>query len=81
MQTFKEKIKSKNFVLCKYISSFDYFRKTLIVLSATSKGISIISFASIIGAPIGIASASFSFIFSSINFLGIMKKIIGNNKK
>ena len=49
MQTFKEKIKSKNFVLCKYISSFDYFRKTLSVLSATSKGISIIPLQVLLG--------------------------------
>ena len=34
------------------------------MLSATSGGISIISFASIIGAPAGIASASFSLLFS-----------------
>ena len=33
----------------KYIAAFDYFDKTLIVLSATSGGVSIISFASAIG--------------------------------
>ena len=44
----------------KYTVAFDYFDKTLIVLSATSGGISIISFASVIGAPAGIASASFN---------------------
>ena len=36
----------------KYIASFDYFYKTLIILSATSDGISIILLASIIGAPV-----------------------------
>ena len=50
--------------LRKYIAAFDYFDKTLIVLSATSGEISIISFTSVIGVPVGIASASFSFVFS-----------------
>ena len=34
--------------LSKYVAVFDYFDKALIVLSATSGGASIISFASII---------------------------------
>ena len=50
--------------LRKYIAAFDYFDKTLIVLSATSGEISIISFTSVIGVPVGIARASFSFVFS-----------------
>ena len=37
--------------LSKYITSFDYFDKSLIVLSATSDGISIASFATVIGVP------------------------------
>ena len=41
----------------KYIAAFDYIDKTLIVLSATSGGISIISFTSVIGIPAGLASA------------------------
>ena len=65
--------------LSKYIVAFDYFDKALIVLSATGGGISIISFSSIIGAPAGIASASFSFAFSLTT--GIIKKTIENNKK
>ena len=40
-----------------YIAAFDYLDKILIILSATSIGISII------GAPAGIASANFSLIF------------------
>ena len=39
--------------LSKYIAGFDYIEKTLIVLSATSRRISIISCTSIIGVPIG----------------------------
>ena len=50
--------------LSKYIAAFDYIGKILIVLSTTSGGISIISFASVIGIPAGLASASFTLIFS-----------------
>ena len=50
--------------LNKYITAFDYIDKILIVLSATSSGVSIISFTSIIGAPVGIASASLTLFFS-----------------
>ena len=46
------------------IAAFDYIDKTLIVLSATSGGISIISFISAIGVPSGLASASFTLVFS-----------------
>ena len=48
----------------KYIASFDYFDKSLIVLSVTTGSISIASFATVIGAPVGIVSASFSIVFS-----------------
>ena len=47
--------------LSDYITSFDYFDKSLIVLSATSGSISIAAFATVIGAPVGLPSASFSF--------------------
>ena len=57
----KEKQWLKNLV--KYIAAFDYIDKNLIAWSATSGGISIISFVSIIGALAGIASASFSLVF------------------
>ena len=50
--------------LSNYIASSDYFDKSLIVLSATSGSISIASFATVIGTPIGIASASLSLAFS-----------------
>ena len=50
--------------LSKCIASFDYFGKSVIILSATSEVISITSFATITGAPVGIASASFSLAFS-----------------
>ena len=65
--------------LGKYITAFDYIDKTLIVLSATSGGISIISFTSVIGIPAGIASASFTLIFSLAT--GIMKKLLKVTRK
>ena len=67
--------------LNKYVTAFDYIGKILIVLSTTSSGISIISFTSIFGAPIGIASASLTLIFSLTT--GIVKKLLNitRNKK
>ena len=59
--------------LSKYIANFDYFDKTLTVLFARSGEIFIISFASIIGAQVGIASTSSSLIFSLTT--GIIKKL------
>ena len=65
----------------KYVTVFDYTDGTLIALSATSNGVSIISFPSIIGTPAGIASASLILIFSLTT--GIVKKLlnIARNKK
>ena len=60
--------------LSKYFTAFDYFDKTLIILSATSGGVSIASFAGVIGAPVGIASASFSFAFPVIT--GFIRKLL-----
>ena len=56
--------KSYSKQLNKYVTIFDYIDKILIILSATTGGISIISFTTAIGAPVGIASASFTLIFS-----------------
>ena len=50
--------------LSKYVAAFDYIDKTLIFLSATTGGVSICSFTRIVGAPVWIASASFTSIFS-----------------
>ena len=65
--------------LNKYVTTFDYIDKILIVLSATSSGVSIISFTSIIGAPVGIASASLTLIFSLTT--GIVKKLLNITRK
>ena len=51
----------------------------MIVLSVTSGGASIASFATVIGAPIGITSTSLSLVFSLCT--GLVKKVIKNNKK
>ena len=56
--------KSYSKKLNRYVTIFDYIDKILIVLSATTGGISIISFTTAIGAPVGIASAIFTLIFS-----------------
>ena len=53
--------------------------KILIVLSATSSGVSIISFTSIIGVLTGIASASFTLIFSIT--ARIIKKLLSTTIK
>ena len=50
--------------LSKYTAAFDYIDKALIVLSATSRRISIISFTRVIRIPAGIASVSFTLVFS-----------------
>ena len=63
-ETKETELMSKKGVLSKYISFFDCFDKSLIVLSVTSGGASIASFATVIGAPIGITSASLSLAFS-----------------
>ena len=60
--------------LSKYVAVFDYIGQALIVLSATTRGISICLFTSIIGAPVGIASASFTLIFSLTT--EIVKKLL-----
>ena len=46
--------------LSKYVTAFDYIDKILIVLIATSGAVSIISFMSVVGAPVGIANAGFT---------------------
>ena len=71
--------KSCNKKLSKYIAAFDYIDKVLIVLSATIGGVSIISFTTIVGAPVGIASASFTLIFSLTT--GITKKSLNIARK
>ena len=71
--------KSYSKKLNRYVTIFDYIDKILIILSATTGGISIISFTTTIGAPVGIASASFTLIFSLTT--GIIKKLLDITRK
>ena len=64
--------------LSKYIASFDYFDKSLIALSVTTGSISIASFATVIGVPVGMMSASCSLAFSITT--GIVKKLLLKQK-
>ena len=69
--------------LSKYIAAFNNVDKILIVLSAANSGVYMILSASVAGAPVGIASASFTLIFSLTT--GIIKKLLritrNKNKK
>ena len=71
--------KSCNTKLSKYIAAFDYIEKSLIILSGTTGGVSIVSFSTIISAPVGIASASCTLIFSLST--GIIKKLLNITRK
>ena len=65
--------------MSKYTATLDYTDKTLIVLSATSGGISIFFFTNVIGIPTGVISASFTLVFSLTK--GIIKKLLKENRK
>ena len=76
----ERELMSKRF--SKYIAIFDYFDKSLIVLSVTSGSISNASFGTVIEAPVGIASSSFSLAFSmSTGFVKKLLKTTRNKKK
>ena len=72
-------IKSSSKKLSKYVAVFDYIEQVLIVLSATVGGVSIISFTTIVGVPVGIARPSLILFFFSNNRNS--KKISEYNKK
>ena len=76
----ERELMSKN--LSKYIASFKYLDKSLIVLSVATGSISIASFATAIGAPVGIISTSCSPAFSiTTGFVKKFLKTIRNKKK
>ena len=60
--------------LSKYIAFCYYFDKSLIALSATNGCVSIASFTTVIGTPVGIASASLSLAFSLS--AGLVRKLL-----
>ena len=68
--------------LNRYITIFDYIDKFLIILSGTSGGVSIISFTSTAGAPVGITSACFTLTFYiAKGITKILLKITRSKKK
>ena len=76
----ERELMSKN--LSKYIASPENFDKSLIVLTITTGGISIASFATVIGVPVGMMSASCSLAFSiTTGFVKTFLKTIRNKKK
>ena len=65
--------------LNQYVAAFDYIDKILIVSSARTGGVPICSFTSIVGAPVGIESASCTLIFSLA--AGITRKLLNITRK
>ena len=63
----------------KYFAFFEYLDKSLIVLSLATGSISIASFATAIGAPVGIMSASCSLAFSITT--GFVKEFLKTRNK
>ena len=65
--------------LIKYVAVFDYTDQVLIVLIATTRGVYICLFTSVVVAPVGIASSSFTLIFSQAT--GITKKLLNITRR
>ena len=79
---FEFEIKEREVVikkLSKYTAALVYTDKTLIVLCATSGGISIISFTNVIGIPAGVISTSLTLVFSLTT--GMIKKLLKEIRK
>ena len=82
---FIDEIKERELMSKRFSKYIDFFfislLKSLIALSATSGSVSVASFATVIGAPVGIASACFSLAFSAST--EIVKKLLKatRNKK
>ena len=65
--------------LSRYVTAFDCIDKVLVVLSETTGRVSFFSCTGIVGALVGIASASFTLIFSLLT--GITKKLLNITTK
>ena len=65
--------------LSEYVTAFDYIDKIFIVLNATTGGICIIFYATVVGAPAGIVCAGFITVFSLAT--GIIKKLFQKTKR
>ena len=65
--------------ISKYIVAFDYADKPFVTLSASFSTLSIVSHATIIGIPVGIAGASLTLIFTVTT--GVVKKLLDITRK
>ena len=65
--------------ISKYIVAFDYADKLVITLSASFGTLSIASYATIVGTPVGIAGASLTLIF--IITTGVVKTLLNITRK
>ena len=65
--------------LSKYIAAFDYADKIFIVFSASFGTLSIVSHATVVGIPVGLAGASLTVVFSLTT--GIVKKLLNVTRK
>ena len=65
--------------ISKYIAAFDYVDKLFITLSASFGTLSIVSHATVVGIPVGIAGTSLTVIFTVTT--GIVKKILNITRK
>ena len=65
--------------ISKYIVAFDYADKLFITLSASFSTLSIVSHATIVGIPVGIAGASLTLIFTVTT--GVVKKLLNITRK
>ena len=76
----ERELMSKN--LSKYIASFEYLDKSLVFLSVATGSISVVSFATVIGAPVGMTSARSILAFSiTTEFVKKALEITRNKKK
>ena len=65
--------------ISKYIVAFDYADKLFIMLSASFDTLSIVSYATVVGIPVGIAGTSLTVIFTVTT--GAVKKILNITRK
>ena len=71
--------KEINKKLSKYIIVFDYIDKVFITLSASFGILSLVSHATIVGIPVGIAGSSLTVVFSLT--IGIVKKLLNVTRR
>ena len=65
--------------ISEYIVAFDYADKLFITLSASFGTLSIVSHATVVGIPVGIAGASLTVIFTVTT--GVVKKLLNITRK